>query len=188
MLLCRGCGAQGPGRQECTIQVTEGSRSPRDPGDLPAASSSPWSQASPCRGCISSVSASSPEASPRVSSPPWVPLCPNSPGLKRTPCWIKCKVKVLVAQSCPPLCDPMDGSPPGYSVHWILLARILDWVAVSFSMGFSQARDRTQLCHTAGGLYPLSYQGSWIKGPPESKETSTSLIPSARMLFPYKLM
>ena len=40
---------------------------------------------------------------------------------------------VLVAQSCPILCDSMDCSPPGSSVHGILLARILEWVAISFS-------------------------------------------------------
>ena len=39
---------------------------------------------------------------------------------------------VLVAQSCPTLCDPMDYSPPGSSVHGILQARILEWVAISF--------------------------------------------------------
>ena len=40
------------------------------------------------------------------------------------------KVKVLVAQSCPALCDPyVGGSPPGSSVHGILQARILEWVA-----------------------------------------------------------
>jgi len=39
----------------------------------------------------------------------------------------------LVAQSCLSLCDPMDCSPPGFSVHGILQARILDWVAISFS-------------------------------------------------------
>ena len=38
-----------------------------------------------------------------------------------------------VAQSCPTLCDPMDFSPPGSSVHRIILARILEWVAISFS-------------------------------------------------------
>ena len=37
-------------------------------------------------------------------------------------------------QSCPTLCDPIDGSPPGSSVHRILLARILEWVAISFSL------------------------------------------------------
>ena len=36
-------------------------------------------------------------------------------------------------QSCPTLCDPMDYSPPGFSVHGILQARTLDWVAISFS-------------------------------------------------------
>ena len=41
-------------------------------------------------------------------------------------------VCVLVAQSCPTLCDPMDCSPPDSSVHGILQARVLEWVAVSF--------------------------------------------------------
>ena len=36
-------------------------------------------------------------------------------------------------QSCPTVCDPMDGSPPGSSVQGILQARILEWVAISFS-------------------------------------------------------
>ena len=36
-------------------------------------------------------------------------------------------------QSCPTLCDPIDGSPPGFSVHGILQARTLEWVAISFS-------------------------------------------------------
>ena len=42
---------------------------------------------------------------------------------------------VLVAQSCPNLCDPMDCSPPTSSVHEILRARILEWAATPFSMG-----------------------------------------------------
>ena len=45
---------------------------------------------------------------------------------------------VLVAQSCPTLCDPVDCSPPGSSVHGILQARILEWVAILFSRGSSQ--------------------------------------------------
>ena len=44
-------------------------------------------------------------------------------------------------------CDPMD-----YTVHGILQARILEWVAVSFSRGSSQPRDQTQVSHIAGGL------------------------------------
>ena len=46
-----------------------------------------------------------------------------------------------VAQSCPTLCDPMDCSPPGSSVHGIFQARILEWVAISFSRGSSPPRD-----------------------------------------------
>ena len=47
------------------------------------------------------------------------------------------KVKVLVAQLCPTLCDPMNCSPPGFSVHGILQAKILEWVAIPFSRGSS---------------------------------------------------
>ena len=36
-------------------------------------------------------------------------------------------------QSCPTLCDPIDGSPPGFSVHGIFQARVLEWVAIAFS-------------------------------------------------------
>ena len=42
----------------------------------------------------------------------------------------------LDAQSCPTLCDPMDCSPPGSSVHGIFQARMLEWVAISFSINF----------------------------------------------------
>jgi len=45
--------------------------------------------------------------------------------------------KVLDNQSCPTLWDPMDCSPPGSSVHGILQARILEWVAIPFSRGSS---------------------------------------------------
>ena len=46
-----------------------------------------------------------------------------------------------VAQSCSTLCDPMDCSPPGSSLHGILQARVLEWVAISFSRESSQPRD-----------------------------------------------
>ena len=58
------------------------------------------------------------------------------------------KVKVLVTQSCPTLCDPMDWRPPGSSVHGILQARILEWVAISFSRGSSWPRDQTWVSYT----------------------------------------
>ena len=44
----------------------------------------------------------------------------------------------------------MDCSLPGFSIHGILQARVLEWVAISFSKGSSQPRDRTQVSHTAG--------------------------------------
>ena len=47
-----------------------------------------------------------------------------------------CILKVIVAQSCLTLCNPMDCSLPGSSVHGILQARLLEWVAISFSRGF----------------------------------------------------
>ena len=47
-----------------------------------------------------------------------------------------------VTLSCLTLCDPVDCSPPGSSVHGILQARILEWVVISFSRGYSQPRDR----------------------------------------------
>ena len=49
----------------------------------------------------------------------------------------------LVLKSCPTLHDPMDCSPPGSSVHGILQARILEWVAISFSRGSPWLRDQT---------------------------------------------
>ena len=58
-----------------------------------------------------------------------------------------------VAQSCPTLCDPMNCSPPGTSVHGILQNRILEWVAIPFSRGSSQPRDWTQISLTAGGFF-----------------------------------
>ena len=63
---------------------------------------------------------------------------------------------VLVSQSCPTLCDPMDCNPPGFSVYGILRARILEWVAIPFSRGSSWPREIT----LPGRLYHLSHQGS----------------------------
>ena len=59
----------------------------------------------------------------------------------------------LVAKSCPTLCDPMDCSPPASSVHGIFQARILEWIAISFSRGSSQPRNRTQVSCIAGRFF-----------------------------------
>ena len=53
----------------------------------------------------------------------------------------QCHVCAKLLQSCLTLCDSTDCSPPGFSVHRILQARILEWVAVSFSRGSSQPGD-----------------------------------------------
>ena len=59
----------------------------------------------------------------------------------------------LVAQSFPTVCDPMDCSPPGSSVHGILQAGILEWVTVPSSRGSSPPRDGTQVSCIAGGIF-----------------------------------
>ena len=65
------------------------------------------------------------------------------------------KVKVLVTQLCPTLCSPMECSPPGSSVHGILQARILEWVAISFSGGSSWPRDQTHVSRIAGRFFTI---------------------------------
>ena len=69
---------------------------------------------------------------------------------------------VLVAQLCPTLCDSMDYSPSGSSVHGVLQARVLEWVAIPFSRGSSQPRDRTCLLHCRQIPYHLNHQGSFV--------------------------
>ena len=61
-----------------------------------------------------------------------------------------------VAQSCPPLCDPMDCSPSVSSVHGIGQARILEWVAILFFKGSSLARDQNWVSCIAGGFFTVS--------------------------------
>ena len=60
-----------------------------------------------------------------------------------------------VTQSCPTLCNPMDCSLPGSSVHGNFQARILEWVAIAFSRGPSQPRDRTWVSHITDSLLTL---------------------------------
>ena len=65
----------------------------------------------------------------------------------------KLKVKMLVTQSRPTLCDSMDCSPPGSSVHGILQARILEWDTIPFCRGSSWPRDRTQVSSIEGNFF-----------------------------------
>ena len=60
-----------------------------------------------------------------------------------------------IAQSCPTLCDPVDCNLPGSSIHGILQARILEWVAIYFSRESSWPRDWTWVSHLAGRCFNL---------------------------------
>ena len=72
----------------------------------------------------------------------------------------------LVAKSCLTLCNPIDYSLPVSSVHGILQARILEWVAIPSSRGSSKPRDQTQVSNTAGGFFTVwatrEAQGWWF--------------------------
>ena len=69
-----------------------------------------------------------------------------------------------VAQSCSALCDPMDCNLPGFPIHGIFQARVLEWVAIFFSRESSWPRDRTQVSFTV-----------WIPKKGNAKEGSNDL-------------
>ena len=60
-----------------------------------------------------------------------------------------------VAQSCPTLCDPMDCSLSGSSVHWIFQARVLEGIAISFSRGSSWPRNWTRVSYITGRRFTV---------------------------------
>ena len=66
------------------------------------------------------------------------------------------KVKVLVLQSCPTLCHPMDCSPPGSSVYGILQARILEWIAMPSSRDLPDPGIKPRSPELAGRLFTTS--------------------------------
>ena len=69
-----------------------------------------------------------------------------------------------VAQWCPTLCDPMDCSPPGSSIHGILQARVLEWVAICFSRGSSRPRDQTRVSGIVGRCFTVwATREVWVK-------------------------
>ena len=103
----------------------------------------------------------------------WAPLLRRQPGERRVllrPPALKGWLKLLTAaaaakslQSCPTLCDPIDGSPPGSPVPGILQAGTLEWVAISFP----NARMRAKSLHSCPTLWDLmdsSPPGSAVHG------------------------
>ena len=78
----------------------------------------------------------------------WIPQKPG-------PC-LALSCRCLVAKSCLTLCDPMDCSPPGSSVHGFLQARILEWVAIPFCRGSLTQGSNLCLLHWQADSLPLS--------------------------------
>ena len=74
-------------------------------------------------------------------------------------------------QSCPTLCDPIDGSPPGSPVPGILQARIPEWVAIPSSRGSSPPRDQTHVS------YILHLQANSLPLAPPGKSCNASVSP-----------
>ena len=85
----------------------------------------------------------------------------------RLPKWQGCCARTLAAaaakslQSCPTLCDPIDGNPPGSPVPEILQARTLEWVAISFSNAWKWTRSVTSDSSGPHGLQPTRLLGPW---------------------------
>ena len=86
-------------------------------------------------------------------------------------------------QSCLNLCDPMDCNPPGSSVHGILQARILEWVAMPFSQGSSQPSDQTLIFCIAGRFFSAEPPGK----PPHTVCESESRSVMSDSLRPHGL-
>ena len=74
-----------------------------------------------------------------------------------------CVCVCVCVQLCPTLCDPMDCSPPGSSVHGIFPATILEWVAVPSSRTSSQLRDQTHVSYITGGHVTADPPGKPLK-------------------------
>ena len=87
-----------------------------------------------------------------------------------------------VARSCPTLCDPIDCSLPGSSVRGLFQARVLEWVAISFSRGSSQPRDWIQVSRTAGRRFTV-----WVTRRPGIERNRSTVLWSTYTFFgPFK--
>ena len=102
----------------------------------------------------------------------------------------KVKVKSFshVTKSCLTLWDPMDYSLPSFSVHGIFQAGILEWVAISFSRGSSQPRDRTRVSHVVGRYLLSEPQGKSIIVVPEPIFSESFLISNILTHYPQQVL
>ena len=90
--------------------------------------------------------------------------------------WYNVLCVCICAQLCPTLCDSPDCSPPGSSVLGISQARILEWVAVSFSRGLSRPRDQTHVACIVGGFFTV-----WATR--EALKVAAGIVSSSRILI-----
>ena len=156
----------------CWLYVTGGRHTPWDRGQQRARASPTWQS----RGCLFRVQWTVLYVVHKFSSI-WITPSERFPLGTETlfclsPCVCMC---VQSLQSCLTLCDPMDCSPPGSSVHGILQARILEWLAMPSSMGSSQLRDWTRIScvscigrqipdrqrHLGSPVYPVPMTITW---------------------------
>ena len=101
-----------------------------------------------------------------ILSRPWMPMRTSVIFIPCTSLEELCfgRVKVKVKSLSPTLCDPMDCSLPGSSVHGIFQAIFLEWIAISFSRGiFPTQGSNLGLLHCRQTLYHLSHQGNPIQ-------------------------
>ena len=83
---------------------------------------------------------------------------------KREPFTLWAAAAAESLQSCPTLCDPVDGSPPGFPIPGILQARTLEWVAISFSSAWKWKMKVAQSCPTLSDPMDCSPPGSSVHG------------------------
>ena len=93
-------------------------------------------------------------------------IAPNAPctphGVATAAATAAVFITSMIAQACPTLCDPMNCSPPGSSLHGILQARILQWVAISSSRGSSWPRSNPHVsCGSCIGRQILYHWATW---------------------------
>ena len=90
---------------------------------------------------------------------------------------------MLVSQSCPTLCDPMDCIPLGSSVCGILQARVPEWVAISYSRGSSRPRDWIRVSRTAGRFFAVWAPREAHSDKPTQNLFSVHWIPQTQGFF-----
>jgi len=105
------------------------------------------------------LSSTATETSEMWLNSPWIPREPHSQHhveQRQTICADPAQIaESEVAQSCSTLGDPMDCSLPGSSIHGIFQARVLEWVAISFSRGSSRPRDQTWASRIVGRRFTV---------------------------------